>query len=171
MGEAWYGFESILEGNATLLSSSLATGENSTVWQGLAVGCIDWYHNATTFAQIKEKELVTEATSPRTTGSSQSYRYETQCIGWPVPVQNPQHRLNQTAMKLAPPILMVNANHDPESSYVWAQGLLAQISSGVLVTRDGDGHTGYALHGEATALIDAYLVNGTLPAQGLVVHS
>lgn len=173
-----YGWEKLgmalnqsLEGNATLLSSSLATGENSAVWQGLAVGCIDWYHNATTFAQIKEKELVTEATSPRTLGASQSYRYETQCIGWPVPVQNPQHRLNQTAMKLAPPILMVNANHDPESSYVWAQGLLAQISSGVLVTRDGDGHTSYALHGEATALIDAYLVNGTLPAQGLVVHS
>jgi hypothetical protein len=110
-------------------------------------------------------------TAPLVRGASQSYTYNTQCIGWPVQATNGQRALNQTAMRLAPPILMVNANHDPETSYVWAQNLLPQIPSAVLLTRDGDGHTSYGLFGETSRLIDAYLVNGTLPLPGTVVQT
>ncbi len=74
-------------------------------------------------------------------------------------------------MKLAPPILMVNSEHDPESSYLWAQGLRSQIPTAVFVTRRGDGHGSWGLEGEARALMDAFLVNGTLPEQNMVVNS
>ncbi|KIN02979.1 hypothetical protein OIDMADRAFT_119587 [Oidiodendron maius Zn] len=160
-----------IHGNATLLSSGMAKDENSTSWQGLMVGCIDWDRSTTTFAQNEYRQMLANATAPHTRGASQSYQYNTQCINWPVAVQNPQHVLNQTAMRLAPPILMVNSNHDPESSYLWAQNMYTQIPSAVLVTRVGDGHSSYGLGGEATSIIDAYLINGTLPAKFFVVNS
>ncbi|KAK4944652.1 hypothetical protein LTR10_016086 [Elasticomyces elasticus] len=161
-----------LNGNATALSSAMANmGKNSTVWQGLAVGCLDWAHSTTTFAQNVYKQQLGSAIAPHTKGASQSYRYQTRCIGWPATVVNPPHVLNQTAMKLAPPILLVNSNHDPETSYVWAQNLQTQIPSAVLVTRNGDGHGSLVLGGQASAVIDGYLVNGTLPAQDFVVQS
>lgn len=160
-----------LSGNATLFSSEMASDVNSTVWQGLAVGCLDWNHGTTTFEENLHRRRLANATAPHTQGASQSYQYNTQCIGWPVPVKNHEHALDQTAMRLAPPILMVNAEHDPESSYLWAQSLRTQIPSAVFVTRRGDGHGSYVLGGQATALIEAYLVNATLPDDGTVVAS
>jgi hypothetical protein len=49
------------------------------------------------------------------------------------------------------------------------QGLQDQISGSVLPTRKGDGHTSYAVGGEASRLMDAFWVNGTMPALGTVV--
>ncbi|KIM93551.1 hypothetical protein OIDMADRAFT_46180 [Oidiodendron maius Zn] len=132
--------------DATGLSSAFATSETDGSYPSIAIGCLDWYHNATTFS-------------------------DTAFIGWPAVVKKPNHALNRTAMKIAPPILMVNSYHDPEASYVWAEGLQAQIPSGVLLSRNGSGHISYHLMGEATVVIDAYLVNGTLPLPNIVVNS
>ncbi|KIW86891.1 uncharacterized protein Z519_12512 [Cladophialophora bantiana CBS 173.52] len=152
-------------GHATPLSSAMANREkNSTVWPGLAVACLDWNHNTATFAQNKYKQQLESAIAPHTKGASQMYQYQTQCIGWPAPV------VNQTAMKLAPPILMVNSNHDPKSSYVWAQSLRTQVPSAVLVARSSDGHTSFGLGGQASAVVDADLVNRTLPTPNFVVN-
>ena len=173
-----YGWEKLgmvlnesIHGNATGLSSPLASNNNASAWQGQAVGCLDWVHSTTSFADNEYKQYMTRALAPHTKGASQTYNYQTRCVGWPAPVVNPEHQLNQTAMRLAPPILMVNALHDPESSYVWAQNVRPQISSAVLLTRNGDGHSSFSLGGEATAAIEAYLVNRTLPVQGAVVQS
>jgi TAP-like protein len=38
---------------------------------------------------------------------------------------------------------IVNATHDPSTSYVWALSMQAQIPRSVLLTRDRDGHTSY----------------------------
>ena len=156
-------------GNATQLSSTVALNENSTVWQGLAVGCLDWNHGTTTFEENMNRRNLANATAPHTQGASQSYMYNTQCIGWPVPVKNPQHALNQTAMRLAPPILMVNAYHDPSTSYTWAIGGREQIENAVLLSRDGDSHTSYGLAGEASHIMDEYLLTLKVPKENTVV--
>ncbi|KAI1385698.1 Alpha/Beta hydrolase protein [Hypoxylon trugodes] len=160
-----------INGNATFLSSSMAESENSAIWQGLAVGCLDWNHDTATFEDYMYRRYLANATTPRTLGASQSYMYNVQCLGWPAPMRNPQRALNQSSMRLAPPILMVNSEHDPESSYLWAQGLRSQIPSAVFLTRRGDGHSSYNNVGEATRLIEAYLINGTLPEQNVMVES
>jgi hypothetical protein len=41
-----------------------------------------------------------------------------------------------------------------------------ELSSGVLLTRVGDGHTGYQFSACIKASVDAYLVNLTVPANG-----
>ncbi|KAL4904588.1 hypothetical protein BDW74DRAFT_154197 [Aspergillus multicolor] len=160
-----------VSGDATGLSSSLATSEDDASYPDIAIGCLDWRHESTSLSDLLYKSQLATYLAPHTQGASQSYRYQVSCIGWPAPLANPPHRLNQTNMAKAPPILLVNAYHDPETSYVWANSLLEQIPSGVLVTRDGSGHTSYSLGGEASAVIDAFLVNGTLPRKNLVVDS
>lgn len=94
-----------------------------------------------------------------------------QCLGWPAPLQNPQHVLNQTAMRMAPPLLMLNSIWDPEASYVWAQNALSQAPTATMVTRNGDGHLTYVLDGVGTRITEAYLINGTVPEQNLVIQS
>ena len=43
----------------------------------------------------------------------------------------------------SPTILVVGTINDPATPYVWAQALASQLSKGVLLTFDGDGHTAY----------------------------
>ncbi len=43
----------------------------------------------------------------------------------------------------AEPIVVVGTTRDPATPYAWSVGLAEQLESGVLITRDGDGHTGY----------------------------
>lgn len=42
-----------------------------------------------------------------------------------------------------PTILVVGTVNDPATPYAWSQGLASQLSKGVLLTLDGDGHTAY----------------------------
>ncbi|MEP9362548.1 alpha/beta hydrolase [Nocardioides sp. CN2-186] len=70
--------------------------------------------------------------------------------------------------KGAAPIVVIGTTRDPATPYDWAVHLAAQLDSGVLVSRDGDGHTAY---NEGNACIDSavedYLVDGTVPKDGL----
>lgn len=68
----------------------------------------------------------------------------------------------------AAPIVVIGTTRDPATPMAWAEALSAQLDSGVLIRRDGDGHTGYH---EGNACVDraveAYLVDGTVPTDGL----
>lgn len=68
----------------------------------------------------------------------------------------------------AAPIVVIGTTRDPATPYPWAQALAAQLASGVLVTRDGDGHTGYN-SGNACVddAVESYFVDGTVPRDGL----
>ncbi|KAL8812216.1 MAG: hypothetical protein Q9223_001539 [Gallowayella weberi] len=157
-------------GNATLLSSPLATSEDDGEYPSLAIGCQDWLHGATSLADLRYKISMASATAPRTRGSSQTYFYQSHCIGWPAPTTNPQRRLSPKIAE-APPILLVNSLYDPSTSIIWATGIQSQIKDSVLLTRLGSGHTSYQLRGEAANVIDAFLVEGILPQPASVVHS
>lgn len=148
-------------GNATLLSSSLATSETDGAYPGLAIGCQDWLHESTSLADLTYKIRMASTTAPRTRGATQSYYYQTNCLGWPAPVTNPQRGLGPKVAE-APPILLVNALYDPSTSIVWATEIQRQLGNSVLLTRTGNGHTSYQLRGEAAASIDRFLVEGIL---------
>ena len=64
----------------------------------------------------------------------------------------------------AAPIMVVGTTNDPATPYAWAQAMAAQLQSGVLVTREGEGHTAYA-QGNACIdrTVDDYLISGTVP--------
>lgn len=68
----------------------------------------------------------------------------------------------------APPILVIGTTRDPATPYAWAEALAGELESGVLITRDGDGHTGYNV-GNACVdeAVEDYLVDGTVPEDGL----
>jgi pimeloyl-ACP methyl ester carboxylesterase len=68
----------------------------------------------------------------------------------------------------AAPIVVVGTTRDPATPYAWAKALASQLDSGVLVTRDGDGHTGYNAGNECTSVaVESYLVEGMVPRDGL----
>lgn len=68
----------------------------------------------------------------------------------------------------AAPIVVIGTTRDPATPYAWAVNLAHELSSGVLITRDGDGHTGF--HSGNSCVdhaIEAYLLRGVVPANGL----
>jgi hypothetical protein len=67
----------------------------------------------------------------------------------------------------AAPIVVLGTTRDPATPYHWAVDLAHQLASGVLVTRNGDGHTAY--HTGNTCIdntVESYLVSGKVPAAG-----
>ncbi|WP_242613890.1 alpha/beta hydrolase [Actinomadura roseirufa] len=88
------------------------------------------------------------------------------CVYWPV--QTKKQPAPITA-KGAAPILVIGTLRDPATPYKWAQSLASQLSSGVLLTLDGDGHTAY-LQGDPciTKATDTYLVTADPPKPGTV---
>ncbi len=87
------------------------------------------------------------------------------CAYWPVP-SYPLPRIRTVG---APPILVVGTLRDPATPYRWAQALAGDLSSGVLLGWNGDGHTAY---GEGSACVDTivndYLIDLSVPRSGMV---
>ena len=64
----------------------------------------------------------------------------------------------------AAPIVVIGTTRDPATPFHWAVDLAHQLVSGVLLRRDGDGHTGY--HTGNTCIdgaVESYLVSGVVP--------
>lgn len=67
----------------------------------------------------------------------------------------------------APPILVIGTTRDPATPLANAKALASTLSSGVLLTRDGDGHTAYLQDNQCiNTAVTAFLVEGTVPADG-----
>ena len=83
------------------------------------------------------------------------------CSQWPVHtgrVPGPVHADG------AAPILVIGTSRDPATPLEWAEALADQLRSGVLVSRDGDGHTGYNAGNDCVdQTVEAYLVSGKVP--------
>lgn len=170
--------QTVTKNDATAFSSALATSTTDQNFAADAIYCLDHkrYPAANisspgSFAIYQQFRTMGQAFNPQTSIYSNAYVSDMTCLNWPVNATNPQHVLYQTAVAQLPPILMVNSVHDPFTSYAWAMDMKEQLPSARLVARQGDGHTSYFLRGEASRVIDAYFVNGTLPNDGLVVYS
>ncbi|WP_399886979.1 alpha/beta hydrolase [Streptomyces sp. BBFR51] len=86
------------------------------------------------------------------------------CAYWPVKPTGEPHRIEAAG---ATPIVVVGTTRDPATPYRWAEALSDQLSSGRLLTYEGDGHTAY---GRGSTCIDSaintYLLRGTAPEDG-----
>ncbi len=87
----------------------------------------------------------------------------TPCIGWPVPAEMSPGPVRAQG---APPIVVIGNLRDPATPYAWAQSLARQLASGVLVTRDADGHTAYLRSDCVDSLVASYVVDLKVPPSG-----
>ncbi|HUR15594.1 MAG TPA: alpha/beta hydrolase [Mycobacteriales bacterium] len=62
------------------------------------------------------------------------------CIAWPTPATGRPHPVTAPG---SPPVVVIGTTRDPATPYVWAKALARQLSHGVLLTHEGDGHTVY----------------------------
>ncbi|MDJ0334231.1 alpha/beta hydrolase [Salinibacterium sp. G-O1] len=87
---------------------------------------------------------------------------DTACTNWPVPRAALPTSFSADG---AAPILVIGTTNDPATPYASAVSLAQQLSSGVLISYQGEGHTVYN-QGVACidTVVDDYFVNGTVPA-------
>ncbi|MEW2066361.1 alpha/beta hydrolase [Streptomyces sp. NPDC007346] len=84
------------------------------------------------------------------------------CAYWPTKATGTAHR---TEAKGAAPIVVVGTTRDPATPYKWSRSLADQLSSGTLLTYDGDGHTAYGRGSDCIDMaINTYLLDGTPPS-------
>ncbi|MEU6431774.1 alpha/beta hydrolase [Microbispora sp. NPDC046973] len=85
------------------------------------------------------------------------------CSVWPVPGEDTNKRIDATGSN---PILVVGVTNDPATPYQWAPRLAAQLRTAVLLTLNGEGHGAYGQHQCIDDKVNAYLLEGTVPAKG-----
>ena len=81
-----------------------------------------------------------------------------------MPATGKPHRVSDAG---APPIVVVGSTFDPATPYAWAKSLVKQLDGARLITRKGDGHTGYFLSPCVSRAVDRYLLDLKLPKAGL----
>ncbi|MFL5681406.1 MAG: alpha/beta hydrolase [Chloroflexota bacterium] len=86
------------------------------------------------------------------------------CAFWPVPSRGTPHAVSASG---APPIVVIGTTGDPATPYAWAVSLANELSSGVLVQHRGEGHTSFGTSLCVERVVEAYLVDLTVPRDGL----
>ncbi|MFD5316768.1 alpha/beta hydrolase [Streptomyces sp. NPDC127098] len=86
------------------------------------------------------------------------------CAAWPV---EPTGEPVSIAAEGAADILVVGTLRDPATPYAWAEGLADQLSSGILLSYDGDGHGAYGGNSPCVdSAVDRYLLENISPEDG-----
>jgi hypothetical protein len=87
------------------------------------------------------------------------------CAYWPI---KPKGKVGPITADGAPPILLIGGTGDPATPYAWAKAVNNMLTGSVLLTREGNGHVSYDKSACAKQVIDAYLIDLTLPPPGMV---
>ncbi|MET9438444.1 alpha/beta hydrolase [Streptomyces sp. NPDC006551] len=87
------------------------------------------------------------------------------CASWPVKGEGTDMDVSAPG---AGPILVVGTTGDPATPYEGAERMAKELGTGVgvLVTNKGEGHGAYGTGSCVTKTIDAYLLDGKVPAYG-----
>ncbi|KAH7129907.1 Alpha/Beta hydrolase protein [Dactylonectria estremocensis] len=129
------GINLAVNGNAKGFSTKLKTSNTEpnggSDYAARAIYCQDYGSSFVSAVDVKSVLDVASALLPLTRGASEAFTVAAYCAGWPAPVRNPAHTLNLEQAKKLPPLLLVNAFYDPETSSSWAQGAKEQIPSAV----------------------------------------
>lgn len=88
--------------------------------------------------------------------------WQVACVPWDLPIDP----MPAPTAPQGVTTLIVGTTRDPATPYQWAADLHQQLQPSALVTRDGDGHTGYAWSSCVSGHVDAYLIDGTVPPEG-----
>lgn len=165
------GLEEALDGNGDtllLLSDFYASRNTSggyddnSLEANLAINCLD---DPTTLepADIPAEYPAFEEASP-TFGRIFAW-FLIGCHGIQVEASEPTPTITG---KGADPILVLGTTRDPATPYEEAVALASQLDSGVLISRDGDGHTAYNKGNSCVDdAVEGYLLDGTVPEDGL----
>jgi pimeloyl-ACP methyl ester carboxylesterase len=163
------GLQTALNGNGTVLMAladyyldrtDKGRFKNNTFEVFNVVGCLD-HDDGIPSSRIPRYLPRFEKASP-TLGASFAASLSV-CTVWPV---HSGRRPAPVRVVGAPPIMVVGTTRDPATPLVWAQALTRQLPGSVLVTRDGDGHTGYGQGSRCTDdTIERYLVSGIVPTK------
>ncbi|MEJ7636335.1 alpha/beta hydrolase [Aeromicrobium sp.] len=79
-----------------------------------------------------------------------------ECADWPLESVGLDRSLSATG---AAPILIIGSTRDPATPYSGSKELASQLASGRLITRKGDGHTGYRVGNRCVdRAVDRYLL-------------
>jgi pimeloyl-ACP methyl ester carboxylesterase len=128
-----------------------------------AVSCLDEREHPT-LAEVQAAEPRFEKASP-VFGRALAWG-ALGCTDWPIKATHPQRDIDS---RTTAPILIIGATGDPATPYESAKALAKQLKTSVLLTRVGDGHTSYAGGDDCIdAVVDAYLISGTVPRKGTV---
>ncbi|WP_194396034.1 alpha/beta hydrolase [Microbacterium atlanticum] len=126
-----------------------------------AYNCMDYPLDATPEAEA-EAEALLAAEAPTI---APYWEGPDPCEVWPFPATGVREPIPAEG---AAPIVVVGTTNDPATPYEWSVSMADQLSSGVLVTRVGEGHTGYNKGNPCVdAAVETYLLDGTPPQDGL----
>jgi len=134
----------------------------ANVWEAFwAYNCMDQPRDATAEERAADEALVA-AEAPTV---APYWFTPTPCEVWPYPATGTNDPI---AAEGSAPIVVVGSTNDPATPYEWAVSLADQLASGVLITRVGEGHTGYNKGNACVdAAVEAYLLQGIVPEDGL----
>ena len=128
----------------------------------LAINCLDDPYSITA-AEVPDQLAAFEESSP-TFGDVFAWGLVS-CHGVQTKATEKDEKIDAAG---AAPIVVVGTTRDPATPYQWAVHLADQLESGVLVSRDGDGHTGYNAGNDCVdQAVEDYLVDGSVPRDGL----
>jgi hypothetical protein len=131
----------------------------------VAISCLD---RPTPTGLSTYKSLASEfATTAPDFGPSEAWG-SLSCAYWPIAPTARPFRVHAPGI---PPIVVVGSTHDPATPYSWAKSVASQFPGAVLLTRTGDGHTGYAYSSCIRSWVDQYLITLQLPPAGTVCAS
>lgn len=87
------------------------------------------------------------------------------CSGWPV---KGEHDTPEASAPGAGPILVVGTTGDPATPYEGARKMADELGEGVgvLLSNKGEGHGAYGGNSCVTSAVDAYFLDGKVPADG-----
>lgn len=156
------------DGSALLFLADYYSGREGTTYKDnsmeilYAVNCLD-HNDYITTDEVPQYFAEFEKASP-TFGRAFAFSLST-CSQWPV-------RTGERTVALraegASPIVVIGTTRDPATPLVWAQAMAEQLESGRLITRDGDGHTGFQQGNDCVDdAVEAWLVSGTVPKPDL----
>lgn len=172
-GDLDEGLAAVLQGDGTILLS-LADQYNERQPNGsysnelaanTAINCADY--PAPTRLSTYEADAKSFAAQAPVFGASQGWA-PLSCKYWPVPPTGSPHVI---VARGAPPIVVVGTTADPATPYSGAQALAHQLTSGVLITHVGVGHTAYIDSACVRSAVDSYLIDLKVPPKGLACHS
>ena len=124
---------------------------------GFVIDCLDW-NDGRSNKQIEQDALMFKAQAPELgpylAYSGISCKYFSS-IKQPIKIE----QIKTT------PIIVIGTLRDPATPYSWAVALNKLITNSILITLDGDGHTG---HGRGSTCVDktvdTYFITGKIPA-------
>jgi pimeloyl-ACP methyl ester carboxylesterase len=163
LGQAFNGDGTTLLRLADLLIDRREDGTYSNQTEAnMAINCVDSVYPRSATAYEKAAEQA-DKEAPRF-GSAVMWG-SLPCAYWPV---QPTEQPPEPRAEGAAPILVVGTQRDPATPYEWSEALARQLSSGVLLGFDGDGHTAYLTGSNCVdQVVDDYLINLKVPENGM----